>query len=71
MWNDLEPNPVERLDGLVKIGIDETSYKKGLKYITVVVNHDTNTVAWVHEGHGSGSMMRWMRYISPLGVRHR
>ena len=22
------------------------------KYITVVVNHDTNTVVWVHEGHG-------------------
>lgn len=50
--NDLEPNPAGRLDGLVNIGIDETSYKKGHKYITVVVNHDTNTVVWVHEGHG-------------------
>jgi transposase len=48
----LEPTPEGRLEGLVNIGIDETSYKKGHKYITVVVNHDTNTVVWVHEGHG-------------------
>ena len=31
-------------DDLVNIGIDETSYKKGHKYLTLVVNHDTNTV---------------------------
>ena len=28
--------------GLTNIGIDETSYKKGHKYITVVVDHDRN-----------------------------
>ena len=39
-------------DNLVNIGIDETSYKKGHKYITIVVNHDTNTVVWVHKGFG-------------------
>ena len=42
--HDLEPERSRRLDGLVNIGIDETSYKKGHKYITVIVNHDTNTV---------------------------
>ena len=31
------------LDNLVNIGIDETSYKKAHKYITVIVNHDTNS----------------------------
>lgn len=41
-----------RLDGLARIGIDETSYRKGHKYITVIVNHDTNTVVWVADGHG-------------------
>ena len=30
-----------RFDGLARIGVDETSYKKGHKYMTVVVNHDT------------------------------
>ena len=52
VWNDLEPDAKKRLDGLVNIGIDETSYRKGHTYITVVVNHDTNTVVWAHDGHG-------------------
>ncbi|MGO5315127.1 helix-turn-helix domain-containing protein [Bilifractor sp. LCP21S3_A7] len=47
---DLEPERTRRLNGLVNIGIDETSYLKGHKYITVVVNRDTNTVVWVANG---------------------
>ena len=42
--HDLEPERAKRLDGLVNIGIDETSYRKGHKYITVVVNHDTKEI---------------------------
>ncbi len=42
----------KRFDSLVKIGIDETSYKKGHKYITVVINHDTNAVVWAAKGFG-------------------
>lgn len=52
VWNLLEPDPKVRYSGLVNIGIDETSYRKGHSYITVVVNHDTNTVVWAHDGHG-------------------
>lgn len=52
VWNDLEPDPKKRYDGLVNIGIDETSYRKGHKYVTTVVNHGTNTVVWAHEGYG-------------------
>lgn len=52
VWNDLEPDAKKRLDGLVNIGIDETSYRKGHTYITVIVNHDTNTVVWAHDGYG-------------------
>lgn len=47
---DLEPERGRRLDGLVNIGIDETGYRKGCKFVTVVVNHDTNTVVWVGDG---------------------
>jgi len=50
--NDLEPDPKARCDGMVNVGTGETAYGKGHKYITVVVNHDTNTVVWAHEGHG-------------------
>ena len=52
VWNLLEPDPKVRYNGLVNIGIDETSYRKGHSYITVIVNHDTNTVVWAHDGHG-------------------
>ena len=48
----LEPHPESRLDGLKRIGIDETSYSKGHRYITTVVDHDTNTVVWVAQNHG-------------------
>ncbi|MFH6808985.1 transposase [Alloscardovia omnicolens] len=48
----LEPDETLRLTNLRHIGIDETSYKKGHKYITVVVDHDQNQVVWCHEGTG-------------------
>lgn len=63
--NDLEPDRSRRLDGLVNIGIDETSYKKGQKYITVVVNHDTNTVVWASEGHGKSVLEHFYRSLTP------
>jgi transposase len=36
-----------RLDGLYRIGVDEISYKRGHKYLTVVADHDTGRVVWV------------------------
>ena len=48
----LEPDSHVRCKDLKMIGIDETSYKKGHNYLTVIVNHDTNEVVWCHEGHG-------------------
>ena len=41
-----------RFDGLRRIGIDETSYRKGHKYITVVVDHDRGCLVWAHAGTG-------------------
>jgi len=41
-----------RFDNLEEIGIDETSYKKGHKYMTVVVNHKTGALIWAKKGHG-------------------
>ena len=63
--HDLEPERSRRLDGLVNIGIDETSYKKGHKYITVIVNHDTNTVVWASEGHGKSVLEKFYRQLTP------
>lgn len=53
VYADLESRRgVGRFEGLRRIGIDETSYKKGHKYITVVVDHDRGCLVWAHEGYG-------------------
>lgn len=51
-------------DGLVNIGIDETSYKKGHKYLTVVVNHDTNTVVWAAPGHDEDTLSSFFKMLT-------
>jgi transposase len=38
------------LDKLARIGIDEISYKKGHKYLVVVVDHDTGKLVWAKPG---------------------
>ena len=63
--NVIEPERSRRLDNLVNIGIDETSYRKGHKYITVVVNHDTNTVVWAAQGHGKKVLEQFYRQLTP------
>ena len=42
----LDPDIKKRYDGLVNIGIDEISYRKGHNYVTTVVNNNTNAVVW-------------------------
>jgi transposase len=48
----LEDKEENRFDNLESIGIDETSYKKGHKYMTVIVNHKTGALIWAKKGHG-------------------
>ena len=52
-----------RTKGLVRIGVDETSYRKGHKYMIVVVNHDTGTVVWCHDGHGKKALDEFFRSL--------
>ena len=37
-------------EGLVRIGIDEISYKRGHRYLTVVVDHDSGRLVWAAVG---------------------
>lgn len=39
-----------RLDDLYVIGLDEVSYRKGHKYLSVVANHETGEPVWIGEG---------------------
>jgi transposase len=43
-------------DGLRRIGIDEISYKKGHRYLTVVVDHDTGRLVWAAKGHDKDTL---------------
>jgi transposase len=41
---------VDRFEGLRRIGIDEISYKRGHRYLTVVVDHDSGRLLWARPG---------------------
>ncbi|MGW9032630.1 ISL3 family transposase [Streptomyces sp. NPDC055722] len=45
---------------------DEISYRKGQKYMTVVVDHDTARVVWMADGHGKDVLHR---FFNVLGER--
>ena len=48
----IDPDITIRMHDLHRICVDETSYRKGYAYITVVYDMDRNRVIWVHEGNG-------------------
>ena len=50
---ELDP---KRLDGLFRIGVDEISWRKHHKYLTLVVDHDQGVVVWGHEGKDSTTL---------------
>ena len=41
------------LEGLVNIGVDEVSYRKGHRYLTLVSDHETRRIIWAKEGKSS------------------
>ncbi len=65
VYEELERKGTSRFDGLVNIGIDETSYKKGHKYMTVVINHDTASVVWCGVRYGKEVLSRFFRLLTP------
>ncbi len=48
----LEHDPRQRIHGLRRFCIDETSYEKGHSYITVIYDMDRNRVVWLKKGFG-------------------
>jgi transposase len=46
-------------DGLVRIGIDEISYRRGHKYLMVVVDHDTGRLVWAAAGHDRATLQKF------------
>jgi transposase len=50
---------VDRWADLRRIGIDEISYKKGHKYVTVVVDHDTGYLVWAAPGRDKQTLRKF------------
>jgi transposase len=53
------------LDHLRRIGVDEVSYHAGHQYLTVVTDHDTGQVVWVHEGHTAATLTSFYDLLGP------
>ena len=60
----LEKEELDRFDNLEAIGIDETSYKKGHKYMTVVVDHKTGALIWAKQGHGKEVLTSFFKELT-------
>jgi transposase len=61
-------DPSERLRGLRRIGIDELSYRKHHRYVTVVVDLDTRRVVWVAEGKDAAALDGFFEALGPAGT---
>ena len=54
--NDDAEATVDHLAGLRRIGIDEISYKRGHRYLIVVVDHDTGRLVWAGPGRSEAAL---------------
>lgn len=55
----------ERLRGLRRIGVDEISFRKRHRYLTVVTDHATGRVVWVAEGRSSAVLKGFFEGLGP------
>jgi transposase len=56
---------VDRFAGLRRIGIDEISYKRGHRYLTVVVDHDSGRLVWAAAGRDVATLGRFFDQLGP------
>jgi transposase len=47
------------LTGLARIGIDEIAYRKGHRYLTVIVDHGTGRLVWAAEGRNKATLEKF------------
>ncbi|MEH1130894.1 ISL3 family transposase, partial [Micromonospora sp. CPCC 206061] len=55
----------DRLGGVRRIGIDEVSYRRGQRYLTVVVDHDTRRPLWIAQGRDKATLARFFQQLGP------
>jgi transposase len=56
----------DRLAGVRRIGVDEVSFKRGHRYLTIVVDHDTGLLLYVTEGRSKDSVRGFFDRLGPI-----
>jgi transposase len=64
VWSDTAAG-VDLLAGLRRIGIDEISYRKGHKYLLVIVDHDSGRLVWAGKGADQASLAAFFTRLGP------
>jgi transposase len=54
---------VDPLDGLTRIGIDEISYKRGHRYLIIVVDHDSGRLVWAAPGRDKRTLTEFFEAL--------
>jgi transposase len=57
--------PGDALDGLRLIGVDELSYLRHHKYITVVIDHVSQRVVWARPGKDAATLGEFFKELGP------
>ena len=52
-------------EGLTRIGIDEMSYKRGHRYLIVVVDHDSGRLIWAAAGRDKKTLRQFFDLLGP------
>jgi transposase len=66
VWADVEAVH-DRFAGLRRIGIDEISFKRGHRYLTVVVDHDSGRLVWAEPGRDKATLGRFFDALEASG----
>lgn len=63
-WADVDA-VFDRFEGITRIGIDEISYKKGHRYLTIAVCHDSGRLLWAAPGRDSETLGEFFDLLGP------
>jgi transposase len=55
----------DRLDGLERIGIDEISWRRGQRYLTLVIDHASGRLVWAAEGRSKKVVECFFELLGP------
>ena len=59
----------DRLAGLRRIGIDEISWRRGQRYLIVVVDHDSGRLVWAAPGRDEATLERFFEQLGESRCR--